>query len=101
PAILPTFRARRPALLPSPDPDPPLPGPRRPPGAAARAGRVRRTVPSRPGLARRAHLGPRARGGGDRVPRGRHLPRLAARGAALRARLGGAVVGGDHRRDAL
>ena len=38
--------------------------------------------------ARRAHLGARARGGRARVPRRRDLPRLAARGHAVRARLG-------------
>ena len=51
--------------------------------------------------ARRAHVGARARGGAGRVPRRRDLPRVAARGPAARARLGGAVGGRDHRPDRL
>ena len=42
----------------------------------------------RPRGARRAHLGARARGGAGRVPRRRHLPRLAARGHACSSAAG-------------
>ena len=54
-----------------------------------------------PARARRARLGARARGGAARVPRRRHLPRVAARGPAARARLGRALGGRDHRPDRL
>ena len=78
-----------PRVLPLHVADPPLPRPRRPPRAAARARRSATTrCPQDLGEPRRAHLGARARGGADRVPRRRDLPRLAARAAALRARLG-------------
>ena len=48
-----------------------------------------------------AHVRARARGGEDRVPRRRDLPRLAARPSALRAGLGDAVGRRDHRRHQL
>ena len=59
--------------------------------------------PARRGSARpgRALLGARARGRVARVPRRRDLPRLAARVAAVRGRLGGHVRGRDRRRDRL
>ena len=80
-------------LLPFHLADPPLSRPDRPSRAPARARPVRRSAAGRPAAPRRALLGPRARGGAARVPRRRHLPRLAARAEALRARLGGAVRG--------
>src|SRR5581483_1302741 len=92
------LRAREPRLLSLHEPDPPLPGPRRPPRAPPRARRGRRGA-ARPRRPCRAHLGARARGCGDRVPRRRDLPRLAARARAVRARLGRALAGRDHRRD--
>src|SRR5207247_6150964 len=64
-----------------------------PPGAAARARRRRRAAARRTGRARRARLGARARGGADRVPGRRDLPRLAPRLCPLRARLGDPLRG--------
>ena len=61
-------------------------------------GAGRRPVARRSRGARGAHLGAGAAGGAGRVPRRRHLPRVAPRGRAARARLGRALGGGDHRR---
>ena len=82
-----SLRPREPGLLPFHEPDPPLPGPGRPPRAPPRARRLRRAAARAPGRPGRAHLRPGARGGRAGVPRRRHLPRLAARVAALRPRL--------------
>ena len=81
--------------------DPPLSRPDHAPLAPARARPLRRPRARRPGVARRARVGARARGGEARVPRRRHLPRVAPRQGALRARLGGGVGGGDHRHHQL
>ncbi len=93
--------AREPGVLPLHLADPPLPGPRRPPRAAARARPRRRSAARRPARARRAHLGRASARRRARVPRRRDLPRLAARGSPPRARLGRAVGGRDHRPDRL
>ena len=81
--------------------DPPLSRPDHAPLAPARARPLRRPRARRPGVARRARVGARARSGEARVPRRRHLPRVAPRQGALRARLGGGVGGGDHRHHQL
>ena len=82
--------------------DPAVPGPRRPPCAAARARARRRPAAGRPGRARRAHV--RARAGGAR--RSSTSPtRSASRGCSsagcYETRLGRAVAGRDHRSDRL
>ena len=95
------LRAREHRVLPLHLADPPLPRPRRAPRAAARARPVGRARAEEPADARRAHVGARARSREDRVPRRRHLPRVAPRAPALRARLGGEVGGRDRGRDRL
>ena len=88
-------------LLPLHLADPAVSGSRRPPRAASRARPRRRSAAGGSAAPCRAHVGARARGGADRVRRRRDLPRLAARAAAVRARLGRGVGGGDHRPDRL
>ena len=95
------LRAREHRLLPLHLADPPLSRPRRPPRAPARARRRRRAAAARPVRARRARVRARAGRRRRRVRRRRHLPRLAARRDAVRARLGDAVRGRDHRADRL
>ena len=68
-----------PRLLPLHEPDPPLPRPVVHRALLRELGARRRAAARAPRRPRRAHLGARARGGRDRVPRRRHLPRLAAR----------------------
>src|SRR5204862_276764 len=79
--------------------NPPVSGSRVPPGAPAGARRLRRSIAGGSAGARGAGVGARARGGAARVPRRRDLPRVAARAATVRARLGGIVRGRDRRLD--
>ena len=95
------LRAREHRLLPLHLADPPLPRPRRPPRAAARDRRRRRPDPRRPARAGRVDLDQRAGGRADRARSRRHLPRLAARDAAVRARLGDRLGRRDRRPDRL
>ena len=80
---------REPRLLPLHVADPPLPRPRRATARCCASSACATTQPpdDLPELADRRSVA-RARGRRGRVPRRRPLPRLAARAAALRARLG-------------
>ena len=79
--------------------DPPLPRPGRASRAPARARRLGRAPAGRSPRGRRARVGPRAPRFAARVPGRRDLPRLVARAAPVRARLGSDLRRRDHRRD--
>ena len=96
------LRPREPGVLPLHLADPPLPRPRRPPRAPARARRSPTTRPPSDLAALAEHTSAREREAApDRVPRRRHLPRVAARGRACSSAAGsepweGEITGADR-----